>query len=98
MYHFLFFANFFLDFCIICFYYFCLASSCWMSSNNNLIWIFVSFVSGIEIVSKTTVTGDVLFKLIKHQINMFCILSSVQLVDISSGRKRNRHNAANSRR
>ena len=27
-------------------------SSCWMSSANNLIWIFVAFVVMIEVVSK----------------------------------------------
>ena len=32
---------------------FLLPSSCWLSSDNNLIWIFVSFVVMIEVVSKT---------------------------------------------
>ena len=35
-----------LDFFLFCF-------SCWMSSTGNLIWIFVSFVVAVEIVSET---------------------------------------------
>ena len=34
-------------------FFFTFALSCWMSSNSNLIWIFVAIVVGIEIVSKT---------------------------------------------
>ena len=33
------------------FFLFCF--SCWMSSSGNLIWIFVSFVVAVEIVSET---------------------------------------------
>ena len=34
-------------------------SSCWISSDNNLIWIFVSFVVVIEVVSETNLKENI---------------------------------------
>ena len=35
------------------------SSSCWISSDNNLIWIFVSFVVVIEVVSETNLKENI---------------------------------------
>ena len=50
---------FFNEFFISFFY-----SSCWISSDNNLIWIFVSFVVVIEVVSETNIKENIILTLI----------------------------------
>ena len=42
---------------------FCFRFSCWISSSNGLIWIFISFVLAIEIVS----SASIFFNLIKKK-------------------------------
>lgn len=49
---------FYFTFILFLFYlYFFLDVSCWMSSDSNLIWIFVAFLVMIEVVSDTNVTS-----------------------------------------
>ena len=45
---------------------FCFRFSCWISSSNGLIWIFVSFVLAIEIVSSVSIFFN-LIKKVTHK-------------------------------